>query len=82
MVKGDVFHGLKGGKATFSIVQRRQLSWLLAQQRRHFSWLQAASPFNRLLEELVEKARQQLSLCVSSNRAKSDISHGLNGGRL
>ena len=29
MVKGDVSHGSEGRKATFFIVQRRQLSWIL-----------------------------------------------------
>jgi hypothetical protein len=52
MAKGDGFHGSEGRKATFFIVQRRQLSWILEPVMATFfmapRW---ANLFNRFLEE-------------------------------
>src|SRR5271165_1005010 len=52
MAKGDGFHGSEGRKATFFIVQRRQLSWILEPIMATFlmapRW---ANLFNRFLEE-------------------------------
>jgi hypothetical protein len=52
MAKGDGFHGSEGRKATFFIVQRRQLSWILKPVMATFfmapRW---ANLFNRFLEE-------------------------------
>ena len=52
MAKGDGFHGSVGRKATFFIVQRRQLSWILEPVMATFFMApRRANLFNRFLKE-------------------------------
>ncbi len=80
MVKGDVYHGSKGRKATFLMVQRRQLSWILEPATATFSMAPGGQLFNGFSRSW---SKRRPSIFLSSDRVakatlfmvQSDISH-------
>ena len=80
MVKGDVYHGSKGRKATVFMVQRRQLSWILEPATATFSMAPGGQLFNRFSRSW---SKRLPSIFLSSDRVakatlfmvQSDIFH-------
>jgi hypothetical protein len=70
MVKGDVSHGSEGRKATFFIVRRRQLSWILEPAMATFFMAQrgpgfqfnALKPAKRTQRGLLRPVRRRIRL--------------------
>ena len=55
MAKGDGFHGSVGRKATFFIVQRRQLSWILEPVMATFLMVSRAAAFSKTGHKRAQK---------------------------
>src|SRR5271166_895262 len=66
MAKGDGFHGSEGRKATFFIVQRRQLSWILEPVMATFFMVQGGQAFSKTGQK-----RAQRGLLRPSSQALS-----------